>query len=254
MMARFQGIVAALALGAGLLLAAPAAGQALCASDAQCDDGLFCNGAERCAPGRAGANSRGCMRAAPPCRAPQVCFEDRNQCRTPCRDADGDGHEDMRCGGDDCDDRDADRYPGNVEVCDAARHDEDCDPSTYGHRDLDRDGVADARCCNVRPDGGANCGSDCDDANRAIQPSAQVCDATGVAICEGGTFRRAACPSGTSCVPQPNGTGVCTTQPPAYTPPPRFTPPRPSTLPNPSGRPTTRRRYSPTRRTPVFRR
>lgn len=37
--------------------------------------------------------------------------------------------------GDDCDDDDPDRYPGNFEICDDDDHDEDCDPTTFGTRD-----------------------------------------------------------------------------------------------------------------------
>jgi len=66
-----------------------------------------------------------------------------------CPDADGDGRRSAACGGDDCDDHDAGRFPGNVEVCDADQHDEDCDPATFGFRDEDQDGVVDARCCNL---------------------------------------------------------------------------------------------------------
>jgi hypothetical protein len=40
-------------------------------------------------------------------------------------DADGDGHRAMNCGGDDCDDADANRFPGRTEVCDTTMHDED---------------------------------------------------------------------------------------------------------------------------------
>ncbi|HJL32726.1 MAG TPA: hypothetical protein RMI62_26795, partial [Polyangiaceae bacterium LLY-WYZ-15_(1-7)] len=32
----------------------------LCAVNADCDDGLFCNGAERCDPGASGASRLGC--------------------------------------------------------------------------------------------------------------------------------------------------------------------------------------------------
>src|SRR5512143_1962870 len=56
----------------------------------------------------------------------------------PCTDADGDGHGAISCGGDDCDDADANRYPGNAEVCDAAGVDDDCDPATLGP-DADHD-------------------------------------------------------------------------------------------------------------------
>jgi hypothetical protein len=64
-------------------------------------------------------------------------------------DNDGDGASDMACGGDDCDDNDPNRFPGNVEVCDAANHDEDCDPNTIGSLDADGDGFIDYGCFDV---------------------------------------------------------------------------------------------------------
>lgn len=148
------------------------------------------------------------------------------------RDEDGDGHVNQALGGDDCDDRDADRYPGNAEVCDPAHHDEDCNPATYGERDADHDGYPDARCCNRDAGGGFACGTDCDDHNAAIHPDVQVCSRTAgfVLVCrpraaraatdrgaqaepfaspEGPPWERVACGAGTRCAAQPNGTGVC---------------------------------------------
>jgi hypothetical protein len=95
-------------------------------------------------------------------------------CPTP--DRDGDGRRSIECGGDDCDDDDSNRFPGNAEVCDAADHDEDCDDSTFGFRDGDMDGVADASCCNMR-EGGLFCGTDCDDASPSASPtSVEACN------------------------------------------------------------------------------
>jgi hypothetical protein len=83
-------------------------------------------------------------------------------------DADGDGHMAIACGGDDCDDNDPNRFPGNPEVCDPS-HDEDCDPRTFGARDRDGDGFPDAMCCNGT--GAARvCGTDCDDTNVSVNP------------------------------------------------------------------------------------
>jgi hypothetical protein len=87
-------------------------------------------------------------------------------------DKDGDGHNRIGCaGGDDCDDNDAKRYPGAVEVCDALDRDEDCNPSTFGVRDADGDGHPDARCCNVQSNGRRVCGTDCNDAQPGIHRS-----------------------------------------------------------------------------------
>jgi hypothetical protein len=93
-------------------------------------------------------------------------------------DWDGDGHANEASGGDDCDDNDANRFPGNVEVCDLNGHDEDCDASTFAGSDgdSDRDGFISAACRNF--DGrGWYTGDDCNDADPYIHPHAgETCD------------------------------------------------------------------------------
>ena len=92
-------------------------------------------------------------------------------------DADGDGSMDAACGGDDCDDNDPNRYPGNTEVGDPYDHDEDCDFSTFGEVDKDGDGYYDARHCNIDNSGGFHCGTDCDDNKANVNPAvAEVCN------------------------------------------------------------------------------
>jgi len=94
-----------------------------------------------------------------------------------CVDEDGDGVPSTACGGTDCDDTDARRYPGASEVCDPDNLDEDCNASTYGFVDLDADGANDARCCNVSETGADICGEDCDDTRRVVNPlTTEVCD------------------------------------------------------------------------------
>ncbi|MEM1415979.1 MAG: MopE-related protein [Myxococcota bacterium] len=139
-----------------------------------CDDGVYCNGLERCRPGSVAADADGCVDGEPPCAA-DSCDEGADRC-VDCADADGDGRRDVACGGDDCDDDDSNRFPGNVEVCDAMDHDEDCDPATFGVRDGDGDGFPDARCCN--DDGGTPiCGNDCNDASAVVRAGGlEVCD------------------------------------------------------------------------------
>ena len=155
----------------------------VCATDDDCDDGVFCNGAELCRPRAAEARADGCVPApSPRCIVGQVCNEGSTTCTTDCtvtHDADGDGHAATQCGGDDCDDADAHRFPGNAEVCDEHGHDEDCDLSTFGERDADRDGVPDRECCNPSASGSGppTCGDDCDDGRRGVNPNtSEVCD------------------------------------------------------------------------------
>lgn len=139
----------------------PDAGPVLCDSSEECDDGTFCNGVEACVDGMCSAGTAPC---------PAMCDEITHECIGDCPDADGDGARDADCGGDDCDDSDPDRYPGNTEVCDG--DDEDCDDATFGDRDVDRDGYVSAECCN-----GTNCGTDCADGIAAVHPtSVEACN------------------------------------------------------------------------------
>ncbi len=180
--------------------AGPDADTTTCAADAECEDGDFCSVA-RCLPGDPSADARGCVATGSPCRAGEMCDEAADTCVPeicgPDPDRDGDGHDSIACGGNDCDDDDDQRYGGNTEVCDGAR-DEDCDDSTLAgptDGDSDDDGFISAMCCN-----GAACGDDCDDTDRDVRPDArEVCngrddDCDGVADDEGDT---PLCPGGT---------------------------------------------------------
>jgi hypothetical protein len=186
-----------------------------CTSDEQCDDHVFCNGVERCNKTLPGADPCGCAHSTPACGAGDVCIEGTQRCESPaCADADGDGHHAAACGGDDCDDNDANRFPGNPEVCDNDGHDEDCDATTFGLADADGDQFYNAFCCNTESSGARHCGTDCDDTNPAIVPGAQKCEkggSTTVVICDqNGTFRAPVqCGGALTCVTQPNGLGVC---------------------------------------------
>ncbi len=149
-------------------------GEGLCKSHADCDDGKFCNGEEECDPASPDANEAGCVRAEKKPCVGQACDESENTCVS-CEDGDvdKDGHRAISCGGDDCDDNDANRYPGNLEVCDSEGHDEDCDASTLGGpEDGDKDGdrYVDRGCCNVQEGGFLLCGEDCNDLKSGINP------------------------------------------------------------------------------------
>ncbi len=94
-----------------------------------------------------------------------------------CDDADGDGYYAVLCGGNDCDDSDARINPGAQEVCDPDFIDEDCDPSTLGNEDRDRDGFLAMTCGNYQPNGVLLTGDDCDDTNPDIHPNqVEVCN------------------------------------------------------------------------------
>jgi hypothetical protein len=178
---------------------------AQCTSDAQCSDNVVCNGAEVCRPGRVGSDWRGCRMDVPDvaCGAGQQCVEPvlssnalrsggcvATECLDP--DKDGDGVEAISCGGADCNDYAREQWPGNSERWDDQNRDEDCDPYSSSAR--------------------ARFGAD------------QICDGADnvILIPTHGDLRRVACPSGSVCVPQPSGAGVCAGRPEGYVAPARF--------------------------------
>jgi hypothetical protein len=149
-----------------------------CHADTDCDDGVVCDGTERCV-------ATVCV-AGTPLRCDDMiactvdtCSETHGGCVFVVPDMDHDGHGTNTCLdahgtplGDDCVDTDANDFPGNHEVCDAMHHDEDCNPATHGGVDADLDTYEDDRCCN-----GTNCGNDCDDAHASAHPGAtEVCN------------------------------------------------------------------------------
>lgn len=155
-----------------------------CATDAECDDGRFCDGVERCVSGR-------CARGADPCDdgarcTRETCDEAARRCaRVADESVCGDG--DPCNGAERCDPSSptADRATG----CARAAHGVDCndgDPCTtdtcaagvgcaHAPRDLDRDGHVDRACAQDR-DGGA-LGDDCDDRDpTAHRGATERCD------------------------------------------------------------------------------
>lgn len=127
---------------------------ARCSSDLDCNGGNFCGmQVARCAAGDRGANPAGCVRLPRPQPAcgGGACDEAADRCNLACAtpDKDGDGEPSIECGGADCDDNDRNRAPARSEVCDERDVDEDCNPTTFGDRDLDGDGYIDANCRNI---------------------------------------------------------------------------------------------------------
>ncbi len=93
--------------------------------NSSCDDGLFCNGQERCSV------IYGCVAGIQPdCNDNDPCTSDRcdediDRCINDPKDADGDGHVERNCGGDDCQDNDPEVNPEMTEICDDGK-DNDC--------------------------------------------------------------------------------------------------------------------------------
>jgi hypothetical protein len=154
-----------------------------CQANAECDDGLFCNGPEQCVANTCAQGTPTACDDGIACTT-DVCVEARRECQFNVPDVDDDGHGAATCVdrrgarlGDDCDDTNARRFPGALEVCDRTEEDEDCDVLTLGDIDSDRDGYIDDRCANRLPDGGANRGTDCDDRKEAVHPGqAELCN------------------------------------------------------------------------------
>jgi len=199
----------------------------MCKNNVECFDENTCD-AKRVCTTESGLdtfnsyyNVWGCKKVSDnPCPTGFSCRMDRGEpdgvqcirpgCENP--DKDGDGIRSVECGGDDCDDNDNRRYPGNVEVCDANNHDEDCNPETFGPKDSDQDGYYDALCCNVSYSGQSICGNDCHDGNNSIFPGVQMCSSTDpgrVFICGKGEY---SCGEGNFCHGQPSGAGICIPQ------------------------------------------
>ncbi len=101
------------------------------------------------------------------------------------RDADNDGFYSFE----DCDDNNANIYPGNTEVCDGLDNncnglaDDELPKNTY-YRDADEDGFGDAQlpvdtCLSIAPVGYVSNDLDCNDEDATINPNGiEVCDGT----------------------------------------------------------------------------
>ena len=117
-----------------------------CANDPDCS-GVSCCGNGTC-------DSKECLDCPLDCSVADCCGngtcdlvigENMTNCSDDCicHDADGDGHAEQACGGDDCDDNNKNRFPGNLEICDGI--DNDCNPATTDENicDVDNDNFCD---------------------------------------------------------------------------------------------------------------
>jgi hypothetical protein len=104
-----------------------------CTEDAECDDGLYCNGVEQCVEKECAAGSEPCS-SADPDHCASACDESNDECGHVPLDADGDGYGDASCAlsdepGDDCNDTPGEGaaiHPGADEICNE-NIDDDCD-------------------------------------------------------------------------------------------------------------------------------
>ena len=145
-----------------------------CKDDAACDDGVFCNGTERCRKGTCATTLQFPCDDGDACTI-DLCIEAEKRCVYEPPDLDGDGFMRLGCGdGDDCNDLDPEVHPGAAERCNG--RDDDCDGEAA--EDRDDDGRFDPAVC---PDG-----DDCNDDDRAVHPGAvETCDGVDT-NCSGG--------------------------------------------------------------------
>jgi len=171
-----------------------------CTEDADCDDGLLCNGGETCntALGRCQAAASDICDDSDPCTADSC--EEETGCANELIDSDGDMYAAATCTtaglmGDDCDDVNFSVYPGADELCDGI--DNDCDGTVDNdtvsitcYRDADEDTYGDdgdtVDACSC-PTGYISRGGDCDDSNAAVNPDHSMHETVGYCPGTGGS-------------------------------------------------------------------
>jgi len=101
--------------------------------DTACPDGEYCTLKEGCTKAPTCATDADCKAVwkDDPCKTKVSCDGATATCTFEPLDKDGDGFAAVACGGGDCDDADANRYPGNTEACDGK--DNNCDGTTDEH-------------------------------------------------------------------------------------------------------------------------
>jgi len=89
----------------------------ICATDEECQNGIYCDGRERCPYGFCMAGSAEDLCSDSDDCTADSCVEETHECVNELMDDDSDTYPPESCGGDDCDDTDAAVHPGATEVC-----------------------------------------------------------------------------------------------------------------------------------------
>ena len=102
-----------------------------------------------------------CGKCGTTCSQDQTCRKTNDlwSCQDKCADQDNDGHADVQCGGNDCDDNNSNVHPAANEICNDI--DDNCNNSIDEGFDVDNDGY---KTCSQIPD--------CDDNNQLVHPGA----------------------------------------------------------------------------------
>ncbi|MBW2978075.1 hypothetical protein KY331_04480, partial [Candidatus Woesearchaeota archaeon] len=132
-----------------------------CLTNAECDDGLYCNGAEVCSVGTCQAGTPIVCNDGLACTT-DSCNEETDGCDYTPIDLDEDNYNICEGPNKDCNDNDVNINPGATEVCDNV--DNNCNGQIDEGFDVDDDGYK-------------TCQNDCDDTNADINPGAtEICD------------------------------------------------------------------------------
>ncbi len=126
-----------------------------------CPAGSFCEVHTGCVPGAVCATTDQCVQKLGDdvCKTHIVCDAATSICTYQILDKDSDGHPPVVCKGDDCDDSDATKFPGNIEVCNSK--DDDCDGTIDVGATCPGSGVCTNGTCSCAPEN--MCGEVCAD-------------------------------------------------------------------------------------------
>ena len=177
-----------------------------------CPPGLLCDVTAGCIGAPACASVDNCLQqwANDPCKANIRCDAATATCAFDLLDTDGDQHAPIVCGGDDCDDSDADRNPTVAETCDGK--DNDCDGSVDDGATCGGGLTCQGGVCACPPTNA--CGSECVDKNTSVVHCGECNHPCPIAAsCVGGVCQ---CPGsqavcGASCVNTQNDPANCGT-------------------------------------------